>query len=200
MTYKWGMPNLGPGSPCLFLPFSKPIWGCVLQSQAGMQSWKGYRKHSVGWSKWKIGRDANTLWFPGIIHSQGHTCTAVGRKIAVGMLTAADVCLSFLILTKALLLSSLLLPCCCSLPLVFLCPTCSCKYLPTKGGGKGSQKVVTAAPSSVDLGLHAIFLFHQPHVSMRVCVPRAVFASKLSSIKVNSQGNLLIRACWEENA
>lgn len=114
MTYKWAMPNLGPGFPCLFLPFSKPMWGCILQSQAGMQSWKGYRKHSVGWSKWKIGRGANTLWFPGIIHSQGHTCTAVGRKIAVGMMIAADVCLSFLILTKALLLSSLLLPCCCS--------------------------------------------------------------------------------------
>lgn len=196
-----GNAKFGTRFPLPFSPFLKAnvrLCPPAPGRNAGLERiWKAF-SGLVQMENWK--RCKHSLWFPGIIHSQGHTCTDVGRKIAVGMLTAADVCLRFLILTKALLLLSLLLPCCCSLPLGFLCPTCSCKYLPTKGGGKGSQKVVTAAPSSVDLGLHAVFLFHQPHVSMRACIPRAVFASRLSSIKVSSQGNLLIRACWEENA
>lgn len=191
--------KFGTRFPLPLSPFPKLMWERVPQPQAGKQSWKGYGKQSVVWSKRKTGRDASTRCDSQALYTHRGTHTAVGRKIAFGMLKAANVCLSSLILLKALLLSSLLLQCCCSLPLFFFCPSCSCKY-PTKGGGKGSQKVVTASPSSVDLGLPSVFLFHQPHVSMRVCIPRAVFASKLRGIKESSQGNLLVRACWEENS
>jgi len=164
-----------------------------------MQSWKGYGRQSVGWSNRKIGRDTNTHCDSWALYTHRGTHTAVSRKIVFGMLEAADVCLSFLFIAKALLLSSLLLPCRCSLLMGFYYPSCSYKH-PTKGKGKGSQKVVTAAPSSMDSGFPSVFLFHQPHVSMRVCIPRAVFASKLTGIKESSQGNVLIRARWEENS
>lgn len=157
MTYKGTMPSLGPVSH-LFLPFQKPMWQRVPQPPsppARMQRWKGYE--NMLWAEWKTGqRRKHPLWFPAFYTHRG-TNTAVDMKVAFGMLKAADVCLSFLALSKALLLSSLLLPCHCSLRLGFCSILVHVNTLPREEK-KGSQKVVIAAPCSVDLGLPPISL------------------------------------------
>lgn len=177
-------------------PFSLSQSQCESMSPSPRQECRA-GKHSVGWSKWKIGRDANTHCDSQALYTHRGTHTALGRKIAFGTLKAADVCLSFLVLPKTLLFLSLLVPYHCSLPLLFFLPF-SFFVIPYQGRRK--RVIEGGKCSSFLCGLRtSLCLFHQLPISISICIPRTTFASKLNSIKESSQGNLLIRAHWEEN-